>query len=84
MSVLEVKGPEGLLKKEVIFDTRHENDSSIKPRGTTTTRELACVAWRFLWDAVLGRDALTTKSEACLLGERLTLASRNYAPTKTS
>ena len=27
MSVLEVKGPEGLLKKEVIFDTRHENDS---------------------------------------------------------
>ena len=26
MSVLEVKGPEGLLKKGVIFDTRHEND----------------------------------------------------------
>ena len=55
-----------------------------KPRGTTTTRELACVAWRFLSDAVLGRDALTTKSEACLLGERLALASRNYAPIKTS
>ena len=27
MSVLEVKGPEVLLKKEVIFDTRNENNS---------------------------------------------------------
>ena len=46
--VLKVGGPEGLLKKEVIFDICNESDSSKNMRNNNATRNVAPVSYTHL------------------------------------
>ena len=83
MSVLQVKGPKGLLKKEVIFDTCNQNDSSKTTRNLNNNTGISLRSMA-VFVGCSGRRCAPSQKGSMFIKRKVTLASRNYASIKWS